>query len=316
MSLKCLGLLLPLIPLIAAHPQPLNAQPELPKLNSWKIPNSITARPYRTSAVVRRGDPPFNKTTPWALPVPFGPGCEGWRDEDCAHNCHHHCCHCWTWEEPCCGNGMPDPGEDCDLGIWNGFPGSGCTIDCKFEDCHQCGRCGDGIIQPELGEECDEGDGKNGADGVLCTKDCKKIPPPCTTDCCGNGILNPGEECDDGPNNGAASSKCTKDCKWKEGCCPDTCNPIAGFNECDETTSCIWIPGAPGPSLKYMCACASGFRADFPVTDTNHQIRFPYTGLTDRVFVAPGTKCDVDCGVTKDCNHIPVQGDMCFKNDP
>eukprot|EP01079_Euglenida_sp_SAG-EU17-18_P012877 gene12877-biopygen2980 len=63
-----------------------------------------------------------------------------------------------------------------------GGPGSfGCTFV----------TCGDGTVQPTLGEECDDYNTLNG-DG--CTKLCMLE----TTSDCGDGILDVGEECDDG----------------------------------------------------------------------------------------------------------------------
>ena len=79
---------------------------------------------------------------------------------------------------PLCGNGVLDPGEQCDDG--NRLSGDGCNAFCQSEarwdcltpgePCIPCGTdgaggcdggpmgyCGDGIIQPYLGEECDFG---------------------------------------------------------------------------------------------------------------------------------------------------------------
>ncbi len=77
-----------------------------------------------------------------------------------------------------CGNGVLDPGEECDDGNTNN--GDGCNAICQIEAGWQCptpgqacvpcgtdiangcdagaiGYCGDGIIQTNLGEECDFG---------------------------------------------------------------------------------------------------------------------------------------------------------------
>jgi hypothetical protein len=56
-------------------------------------------------------------------------------------------------------------GEECDLGMDNGKPGSGCSIDCK-----KVPVCGNGCV--EAGEECDLGM-DNGKPGSGCTIDCK-----------------------------------------------------------------------------------------------------------------------------------------------
>ena len=77
-----------------------------------------------------------------------------------------------------CGDGVRDAGEECDLGEQNSSePGSGalCRQDCRLP------RCGDGVSdsRPE------------------CTVNHQEEPPPL----CGNGILNEGEECDQGEIN-------------------------------------------------------------------------------------------------------------------
>ncbi len=60
---------------------------------------------------------------------------------------------------PRCGDGTQDQGEACDDGCLLGVPGvcepgvddgDGCSATCTIE-----GRCGDGIVQPELGEQCE-----------------------------------------------------------------------------------------------------------------------------------------------------------------
>lgn len=54
----------------------------------------------------------------------------------------------------CCGDGIVDPGEECDAGgasdAATGDPA--CRIDCSMR------RCGDGIVDVDRGEQCDRGD--------------------------------------------------------------------------------------------------------------------------------------------------------------
>ncbi|TMQ13818.1 MAG: DUF4215 domain-containing protein [Deltaproteobacteria bacterium] len=127
-----------------------------------------------------------------------------------------------------CGNGRTDFGEVCDKGANNGKC-MGCAADCKsFE------ACGDGVLDGECGEVCDD---HNTKDGDGCSRDCKSTEscgngitdtsvgevcdPPhagtCSPDCrslltCGNGKIDPGEECDDGQASNGDDKDCRSDC--------------------------------------------------------------------------------------------------------
>jgi cysteine-rich repeat protein len=94
-----------------------------------------------------------------------------------------------------CGNGVVDPGEECDDGNTN--PSDGCT--------NACTVCGNGAITPP--EQCDDGNSVNG-DGCDAN---------CTVTACGNGIRTGGEECDDGNE-----SMC-------DGCLPTCENEPTGY---------------------------------------------------------------------------------------
>lgn len=70
---------------------------------------------------------------------------------------------------PHCGDGVVDEGfEDCDDGD-NLGGASGCNPDCT-----EGASCGDGIRQPDLGEECDAGP-DNGAPGSACSETCMVV---------------------------------------------------------------------------------------------------------------------------------------------
>ena len=77
-----------------------------------------------------------------------------------------------------CGNGIHTAGEDCDDG--NTVSGDGCDSNCTFP------RCGNGVTAGT--EQCDDG---NAVDGDGCDSNC-------THTACGNGVVTTGEECDDG----------------------------------------------------------------------------------------------------------------------
>ena len=100
------------------------------------------------------------------------------------------------------------------------------------QDCGIC--CGNGIIEPEYGEACD-------SDTVSCTTpqgyagtktcflDCSGYEACSTTEYCGDGIRNNGEQCDDGDLNG----KTCEDLGLISGTL--SCKPDCSFN----TTDCI-----------------------------------------------------------------------------
>src|SRR5262249_37804734 len=77
----------------------------------------------------------------------------------------------------------------------------GCTSTCKYA------RCGDGIVQAGMGEECDDA---NTSDTDSCLNTCKRAT-------CGDGFVFAGtEECDDG-------NLTTETCPYGAGVC-QVCN--------------------------------------------------------------------------------------------
>ncbi len=75
-----------------------------------------------------------------------------------------------------CGNGTREQGEECDEGVRNAnSENAACRMDCKYA------RCGDGIADSRLGEECDLGSSLNGIAGSGCSAYCRvsitELPP-------------------------------------------------------------------------------------------------------------------------------------------
>ncbi|MBT4942044.1 MAG: hypothetical protein HON29_03300, partial [Candidatus Magasanikbacteria bacterium] len=103
-----------------------------------------------------------------------------------------------------CGNGEIDPGEDCDIDIIGEVPGISCGYDCLRPGNTQ-GSCGNGEVDSELGEECDN-------DSAYCSDTCLNTgtePLPAVMEAgrsyCGSGDVGPGEDCDGGEG---CSSSC------------------------------------------------------------------------------------------------------------
>lgn len=92
-----------------------------------------------------------------------------------------------------CGDGVRDPGEECDDGRIN----SDTLADACRTDCVRA-HCGDGVVDSR--ETCDDG---NDVDDDACRNDC-------ALSSCGDGTVDPGEACDDG--NDANTDACLNTC--------------------------------------------------------------------------------------------------------
>ena len=150
-----------------------------------------------------------------------------------------------------CGNGVLDPGEECDDGnqdnsdacpddaahggtcqaascgdgfVWAGqevcddgnqVSGDGCSGDCLSDE-----TCGNGVV--DVGEACDDG---NQVSGDGCSADCL------SDETCGNGVVDVGEVCDDG--NQVSGDGCSGDCLSDETCGNGITDSAAG-EQCDD----------------------------------------------------------------------------------
>ena len=120
--------------------------------------------------------------------------------------------------EPICGNGILEPGEQCDTNQFNGLTckdivsgtdgtlscNGNCqivTVGCRTPD----PVCGNDVLEP--GEQCDTNqfngltckDIVSGTDGLLsCNASCQIVTVGCqkSEPVCGNGVLEDGEQCD------------------------------------------------------------------------------------------------------------------------
>jgi len=129
-------------------------------------------------------------------------------------SCEDDCTKCVTGAV--CGNLVVESsyGEECDLGSANSdLPGAACRTNCTKRD------CGDGIVDP--GEECDDGQ----ANSNTLADACRQLDNPdyvdwyntpdmprflCRQAFCGDGVLDTGEECDDG--NVVEDDDCSNTC--------------------------------------------------------------------------------------------------------
>ena len=170
-----------------------------------------------------------------------------------------------------CGDGVLDPGEQCDDG--NLVPRDGCAPTCQVEDgwiCPQPGRpcvnvvvCGNGVLS--YAEICDDG---NTVGGDGCSADCELIEDgwSCTvpgrrcTPKCGDSKRIGGETCDDGNRNGGDG--CSGTCQVEPGHdCPVLGKPCVGIacgngvKEVGEVCDC----GTDDHGLPSGCKNVNGF---------------------------------------------------------
>ena len=225
-----------------------------------------------------------------------------------------------------CGNGVVDPGEECDPSSPGGSfcaPGTTCTDQCVCEGGGSTtttttttpgstttapgGLCGNGVVDP--GEECDPASPDGGfpgspgggfcAPGTTCTAQCV-CAGGSTTTCssttttvvttttttapgglCGNGVLDPGEECD--MSSPAGSFLCPPGC---------TCDSL--------TCTCVPIGGSTTTTTTPPAGCGNG------IVDPGEEC--DPSSPSGALLCAIGTNCGVGCtcvGATTTSTSLP-----------
>ena len=162
-----------------------------------------------------------------------------------------------------CGDGVLEPGEQCDFGAGNGA-GTGCESAppnaCKFsctispnsctqptDSCAGVNACTSVVVSGDTGQHCVQGSPL--ANGTPCgsgnTGTCQS--GSCQTTLCGNGVLNTGEQCDFGAGKNLAGSGCEPDCQFS---CQKTPTDTCQTNVCAANpTICTTVPaGVTGTS--------------------------------------------------------------------
>ena len=190
-----------------------------------------------------------------------------------------------------CGNGIKDPGEECDLEDFGpaGNPGNfTCAADCHIQ------RCGNRRIDP--GEECDDGN-------TLSFDGCSSS---CIIEFCGDGIPNNNnaanhthEACDDG----GVSTTCNANCTAAH-CGDGIVNPLfvplgaLGGEQCD--------PPSPGHGCSITCQfehCGNGIKDPGEECDLDD---FGLGGNPDGTLV-----CSAECHIERCGNGRIDPGEAC-----
>ncbi|MEM6532981.1 MAG: hypothetical protein AAF654_10170 [Myxococcota bacterium] len=140
-------------------------------------------------------------------------------------------------------------------------PGSNCILPsgdgglCANGFC-VVGGCGDGIVDRNSGEECDDAL-LNGQDRATCTASC-------ATNVCGDGFVQSGiEQCDLGDQNGVAGSTCTNTCRDNR--CGD--GHLGPDEECDLGEDNNGVTGSTCLSGCRSNACGDGFQGSGEACD-------------------------------------------------
>ncbi|HTO68372.1 MAG TPA: DUF2341 domain-containing protein [Myxococcota bacterium] len=191
-----------------------------------------------------------------------------------------------TFVSQTCGNGVLDPGEDCDDG--NTADGDCCSSTCHFEA--NGSTCSDGNACT-TGETCNAGTCGGGTavtcnDGNQCTQDtcnpstgCAYNPTPLNGTSCNDGnACTVGETCNAGTCGGGGPVVCND----SNACTADSCNPASG---------CVFDPA---PLNGQSCS-------DGNVCTLNDTCSNGTCGGTP----APDADSDGTCNVADNCPYVP-----------
>jgi cysteine-rich repeat protein len=190
------------------------------------------------------------------------------------HHMPTHCTATRTFQVACglCGNGVKDPGEDCDDAA--SFANNTCDKNtCKAIPI----VCGNGLIQP--GEQCDDTTsfnnntcGKLGGTPAGANNACQTIPVAC-----GNGLVQPGEQCE--PPNTAT--------------CDATCQTISACLVCEKTgTACLGTTASAGAA--YGCQ-GLGSATDIANCTALKACLEQHPNCSNPANIAPATKDPTAC---------------------
>lgn len=158
-----------------------------------------------------------------------------------------------------CGDGQVQEGEACDEGFADNQDDQPCTSQC------QLAVCGDGHVQPAVGEACDDGPLNQAAPGYgQCSQTCARGP------FCGDGTVQAadGEQCEPGESD--EFDNCAPGCVFKPRLLFLTSQAYTGAMggisgadaACNELASAV--PGMSGTFRAWLLVDGQGLTARFP----------------------------------------------------
>jgi hypothetical protein len=182
-----------------------------------------------------------------------------------------------------CGNGVVDPSnvpvEQCDLGVDNGVPGSGCSALCRSR------WCGDGAVADD--EQCDLG-AANGSDPVTsaCTRFCR------------NGGANrpPVAQCQSALSLVASDdASCNASASIDNG----SFDPDGPTPQCTQTPAAPWGRGSRVVQLRCTDAAGASSTCSTPVSVTDRSS--PHLDCADTTL-----ECTSSAGASHDFGRVAV----------
>jgi len=239
-----------------------------------------------------------------------------------------------SFNETCSGSGWCiEYGEQCDDG--NNLDGDGCTSSCVWEGTDSCEASACSITSTvcTTDTDCEYGDTNVcvidpnsivasvcAITGTACTEDasCELVGGSCEfigTNCCGNGVAEPFEECEDSntANGDGCSERCTNEGSALVGA---TCgnfdiahSSIIGGEECDDGNTvggdgcsgvCLW----EGSSSASLGVCGNGVIEPGEECDDSNTSNGD--GCTNRCIYDGGVLCDPSSPVSPCCGDGTV----------
>src|SRR3989344_3542051 len=207
-----------------------------------------------------------------------------------------------------CGNGIVEPGEDCDIAVVGEVAGDSCSINC-LRPGNTNATCGNSILETNLGEECDPG--LTSSTRVGCSNTCLHIGS--TRDIeeastgqpiCDGSEVTVGEDCEPGLNGEVLGRTCTSNCLHiGTGLVQEWCDDRSAWQDTDECRQAVSQCGNGELEFGEECEIIGGqfhlFDGDFGVPASDNGTVIP------GIFVADfDNLCSSNCLLQNICDSV------------